>query len=762
MESSGKNAIVRNVMNLPEKLDGQYNPGDHEKRIQNKWQKEEYFNPDTQEEKGLVADDSDTFSMVLPPPNVTGTLHVGHAMGITNKDILARYHRMRGDKTLFLPGTDHAAIATQAKVERKLTESEGKDRFNLGREDFLQRVQEFAQDSHDQIVEQVRQIGASVDWSREAFTLDDGRKKAVRTAFKRMYEAGLIYRGDRVVNWDPKGQTTVSDDEVEHEEVEGTLWTFRYSENFPIAISTTRPETKFGDTAIAVHPDDERYQEYIGQQFETEFLGEKLTIEVIADKEIDPEYGSGAVGLTPAHASVDWEMARRHDLPLKQVINEDAEMMDAAGEFADQSTDAAREGVVTTLKDEGLIENEESVEKNVGRAERTGAVVEHLPKKQWFVDVKKKFEIQNSKIDNIEDGQKVTLKEIMETAVESGQISITPERFEKNYFHWIDNLRDWCISRQIWYGHRIPVYYCQDEAQSACTEPIVRTEAIDQCPHCSGPVHQDEDTLDTWFSSGLWTFSTLGWPDNTQDLKQFHPTDVLETGYDIIFFWVARMILMSGFLLEDVPFTDVYLHGMVKDEDGEKMSKSKGNVLDPADVIDEHGADALRFALVVGTTPGNDSNISEDKIDSYRRFANKIWNASKFVLMNIPEDYQHNRPDQIPDEYQTYLDQNNELINQTTEHIEKFQFNLAAEKIYEFFWHTFADEVIEATKDDLYDDNADPQDTKRARFVLYEILSSNLQLLHPFMPHLTETLWAELPTTEQMLCVSDWPDTDKS
>ncbi len=758
MKEGGENATIMPVMDLPDKLDGQYTPEDHEADIQDKWSQKDYFNPDTQTNEDLVSDDADTFSMVLPPPNVTGTLHVGHAMGMTNKDILARYHRMRGDETLFVPGTDHAAIATQAKVERQLTEQEGKDRFDLGREDFLERVEEFAQNSHDQIVEQVKQLGISVDWSREAFTLDETRKTAVRTAFKRMYEAGLIYQGDRVVNWDPEGQTTVSDDEVEHEETEGTLWTFRYSEDFPIPISTTRPETKFGDTAIGVHPDDERYSEHIGETLKTTFLGEDLEITVIADPEIDPEFGTGAVGLTPAHAHVDWQLARKHDLPLKQVIDEDATMMDAAGEFADLPVDEAREKIVEKLKEKDLMEDEEAVEKNVGRAERTGAVVEHLPKQQWFVDVNKRFKIKDSRLKSIDDGDEITCKELLQTVIESGQVEITPERFEKNYHHWIDNLRDWCISRQIWYGHRIPVYYCVDESSSACTEPIVSIEDTDECPHCGGEVKQDEDTLDTWFSSGLWTFSSLGWPEDTEDLKKFHPTDVLETGYDILFFWVARMILMTGFLLEDVPFSDVYLHGMVKDEDGEKMSKSLGNVLDPADVIDEHGADALRMALIVGTTPGNDSNISEEKIDSYRRFANKIWNASKFVLMNTPEDYEHEKPDEIPEEYQPYLDRLDEVTADVTEHIEKFQFNLAAEKMYEFFWHEFADEVIEATKDDLYDDEADPADEAAARFVLYEILQTSLRLLHPIMPHLTETLWEVLPTTEKMLCVSDWPN----
>lgn len=735
-------------MDIPNKLDGQYNPTDHEESVQEKWQKADYFNPDTLVSENITDADADTFSMVLPPPNVTGTLHVGHAMGITNKDILARYHRMRGDRTLFLPGTDHAAIATQSKVERILTEKEGKNRFDLGREKFLERVEKFAQDSHDTIVSQIRRLGASVDWSREAFTLDETRETAVRTAFKRMYEAGLIYRGDRVVNWDPVGGTTVSDDEVEHVEETGQLWTFRYNTNFPIPISTTRPETKFGDTAVAVHPDDKRYSEYIGQTLETTFLGEDLEITVIADEEIDPEYGTGALGVTPAHSMVDWDMSRRHNLPLKQVIGEDGCMMEPAGEFAGMEVAEAREKIVEALETEGLIEDSEEVTKNVGHADRTDAIVEHLPKKQWFIDVDQEFTINNSNLKGINDGDKVTLKELMHTAVNSGQIQITPDRFEKNYNHWIDKLRDWCISRQIWYGHQIPVWYKDDDTYVG-VEP----------PEGDG-WKQDEDTLDTWFSSGLWTFSTLGWPEETEDFKDFHPTDVLETGYDILFFWVARMVLMSGFLLEDIPFENVYLHGMVRDEHGEKMSKSLGNVLDPVDVIEEHGADALRMALVVGTTPGNDSNISEEKIESYGRFGNKIWNASKFVLMNVPEDYTHEQPESIKDEHQTYMDQLEKKVAEITEHIEKFQFNLAAEKLYDYFWHTFADEVIEATKDDIYSDDASPEDEASARFTLYEILSTSLKLLHPFMPHLTETLWDTLPTSSELLCVTMWPNKD--
>ena len=563
-----------------------------------------------------------------------------------------------------------------------------------------------------------------------------------------MYEAGLIYRGDRVVNWDPIGGTTVSDDEVEHIETSGQLWTFLYDADFPIPISTTRPETKFGDTAIAVHPEDDRYSEYVGETLTANFLGVELEIQVVADEEIDPDFGTGAVGVTPAHSITDEGLARRHNLLSKQVIGEDGRMTDAAGDMAGKTIENAREAIVEKLDEAALIEETEEITKNVGQAERTGGIVEHLPKKQWFIDVNKTFTLQDSKINGIPSGSEATLKEIMQKAVSSGQISITPDRFEKNYNHWIDNLRDWCISRQIWYGHQIPVWYKDEEIH-------VGVEA----PEGDG-WSQDPDTLDTWFSSGLWTFSTLGWPDKTEDFQKYHPTDVLETGYDILFFWIARMVLMSGFLLGDIPFKNVYLHGMVRDESGEKMSKSLGNVLDPVDVIADHGADALRMALVVGTTPGNDSNISDEKIAGQAKFANKIWNATKFVMMNLPESYTHNRPAEITDEHQAYLDELTAKVEDVTKNIEKFQFNLAAEKMYDYFWHTFADEVIEATKGQVYGDDLDEAEKASALFTLYEILSTSLKMLHPFMPHLTETLWQELPDSDGLLTITSWPQTE--
>jgi valyl-tRNA synthetase len=419
---------------------------------------------------------------------------------------------------------------------------------------------------------------------------------------------------------------------------------------------------------------------------------------------------------------------------------------------------AARVKTVKKLDEAGLLENEKTVEKSVGHAERTNAIVEHLPKKQWFINVTKEFTLEDSKIDEIEDGENTTLKKIMAQVIESGQIDITPERFEKNYFNWIDDLRDWCISRQIWYGHRIPVFYCQDETHSACTEPIVSTQEINECPHCGGSVRQDEDTLDTWFSSGLWTFSVLGWPKDTKDLKDFHPTDVLETGSDILFFWVARMVLMSGFLLGDVPFDNVYLHGMVVDGDGRKMSKSLGNGIDPKKATEKHGADALRMALVDGTTPGNNSSVSEEKIEKFSKFANKLWNASKFVLMNLPEDYSHQKPDSLLAKDRTRLQRLDEFKEEISDHIEKFQFNLAADKLYEYTWHTFADDIIEDTKDPIYNDEADDTAEASAIYTLYEVLTTSYKLLHPFMPHITETLWQELPTTEEPLATTRFPE----
>lgn len=738
-------------------MDKRFDHNKIEQKLYKAWKKSGLFSPEGCIEEGVVEEDADSFSIVLPPPNVTGTLHVGHAAMLAIEDIMVRYHRMKGDKTLWIPGTDHAAIATQSKVEKMIYKETGKSRHDLGRDKFLKQVDEFAKESHDTIVSQIERMGASIDWSREAFTLDDKRNLAVRTAFKSMYEDGLIYRGDRVVNWDPKGQTTVSDDEVEHETIQGKLYTFKYSEDFPFAISTTRPETKVGDTAVAVNPDDERYKSYIGKEYDIDFLGVDLHIKVVGDKQVDPEFGTGALGVTPAHSHTDWEIARRHDLEIKQVINEDAKMYIDHPEINEMNVKEAREYIVQKLKEKDLMENVEDVEQNIAKAERTDGTIEPLPKLQWFIDVKKAFGFNGGNIKGVEEDQEVSLKDLMRKVVENDQIKILPERFEKVYYHWIENLRDWCISRQIWYGHRVPVWYCKENSQDKCSDPIVEIETPGSCPHCGGELKQDPDTLDTWFSSGLWTFSTLGWPKETDDLKTYHPTSVLETGYDILFFWVARMILMSTYHLGEIPFETVYLHGLVRDMEGRKMSKSLGNTIDPVDMIEEYGADAVRLSLVIGTGPGNDINMSEDKIKGYHKFTTKIWNASRFVNMNKPEEG-YDREDlkkNITDKDKERLDNLKERKEKVAEHIENYQFHLAGEKAYEYFWEVFANKILEDMKDRVYSD--DEKEAKTAYYVLETILFNSLKMLHPFMPYVTEEVYQRLELGEDdYLMIERW------
>ncbi len=729
-----------------------YDPKEAEGRISTLWEESGLFNPDVCVLKGATAPDAQPFSIVLPPPNVTGTLHLGHAMMLAVEDILVRYHRMKGDKTLWIPGTDHASIATQAKVESELYKKEKKTRHDLGRDEFLARVQKFAQESHDTIVSQIKRIGASLDWSREAYTLDEARSLAVRTAFKRMYDMGLIYRGYRVINWDPKGQTTISDDEIVYKEGTATLYTFKYSKDFPISISTTRPETKVGDTAVAVHPDDPRYKKYIGKEYDADFAGTKLHIKIIADESVDKEYGTGALGVTPAHSVSDFELSQKYDLPLKQVINEYARMTDEAGPLvAGQKTKEARETVVSWLRENGLLEDEKETPQNLSTSERTGGIVEPLPKLQWFVSVNSKFKIQNSKLSGIQSGREVTLKQLMRAAVESGQIKIIPERFEKSYYHWIDNLRDWCISRQIWYGHRVPVWHKGEQIYVGSDPHDSPSYAQD----LGGDWQQDPDTLDTWFSSGLWTFSTLGWPNETSDLKTYHPTSLLETGYDILFFWVARMILMSGALLGDIPFKTVYLHGLVRDKDGKKMSKSLGNIIDPVDMIEKFGADAVRMALVVGTGAGNDSNLGEEKIKAYKHFANKIWNVTRFILTNT--ESLSSSDDELPTE-SPLVAQFQKIAQEITADIEEYRLHLAAENLYAYIWHEFADKIIEESKPILSSADEEAKQARAAE-ILY-IWTNCIKLLHPFMPFITEEIWSMIPEqykTQEMLMVEQWP-----
>lgn len=724
-------------------MDSRFDHTKVEPEIYQTWEKSGFFNPDNLEKKKVTKKGSGRFSMVLPPPNVTGVLHMGHAIVLTIQDIMIRFARMQGEKTLWLPGVDHAAIATQSKVEKILYKEKGKSRYDLGREEFLKLVEQFASDSHKTIVNQTRRMGASLDWSREAYTLDEERNFAVKTAFKRMYDDGLIFRKDRVVNWDPKGQTTISDDEVIHEERKATLYTFKYSKDFPIAIATTRPETKLGDTGVAVHPSDKRYQKYVGQTYNVNFVGEELQIKIIADKDIDPEFGTGALGVTPAHSMIDYEMSLRHDLPLKQVIDEKARMIVGGDDIKGKKTIEAREVVLEWLKKEGLLQKSEEITQNISTAERTGAVVEPLPKLQWFVDVEKRFKIPHSNIKGIKSGSEVTLKELMRTVVKNGQIKIIPKRFEKEYFRWIDNLRPWCISRQIWFGHRIPVWYKDSDIYVGIDAPK------------GSSWEQDPDTLDTWFSSALWTFSTLGWPKKTKDFLQYHPTDVLETAYEILFFWVARMILMSTYLLGEIPFHVVYLHGLVRDEQGRKMSKSLGNSIDPVDMINLYGADAVRMSLIIGAAPGSDSKTSEDKIRGYRNFSTKIWNASRFVLMNYDEDIK-TKPKYTATDKKN-LKKLEEVKTRVTKYIEEYKFHQAGELIYQYFWHTFADKIIEEYKARLRSE--DKADKSGVQSVLMTILKESLKMLHPFMPYITEDIWSRVPKDKdevQLLMIQRW------
>lgn len=711
-----------------------YNPKDTEDKIYKLWEDSGFFNPDVCIEKNFTEANAEPFSMVLPPPNVTGTLHFGHTSPLTIEDIMVRFARMQGKRTLWVPGTDHAAIATQSKVEKILEKEEGKRKTDLGREEFLKRVNEFAQKSHDTIINQSKKMGASLDWSREAFTLDEKRNFAVRTAFKKMYDDGIIYRGHRIVNWDPKGQTVISDDEIIYEERKAKFYTFKYSKDFPISISTTRPETKVGDTAVAVHPDDPRYKDLVGKTFNVEdFCGVPLEIKIIADKEVDKDFGTGALGVTPAHSQIDADIAQRHNLPIKQVINEMARMTVGDERLKDKKVAEARETVVKWLKENNLLEKEEEVVQNVSTAERTGGIIEPLPKLQWFINVNKP----------IKDRKNKTLKELMIESVRSQKINIIPDRFEKVYYNWIENLHDWCISRQIWYGHQIPVWYKGEEIYCGLEAPKEEDWI------------QDEDTLDTWFSSGLWTFSTLGWPDlNNVDLKNYHPTNVLETGYDILFFWVARMILMSTYLLGDVPFKTVYLHGLVRDAQGRKMSKSLGNGLDPIEVIEKYGADAVRMSLIIGTGPGNDSKMSEDKIRAYKNYANKLWNIARFVLSNTENIKSNILFNNYSKKDLEMLKEQEEFLKEITREMEEYKFYLVGEKIYQYTWAKFADVILEESKKIF--ENGTPEEILSRKYFLINTLEKILKILHPFMPFVTEEIWQTM-NKDRLIMIERWP-----
>lgn len=908
-----------------------YDASSVEDAIYQKWIDTGYFNPDNLPD----AESKKSYSIILPPLNVTGNLHMGHAFEDTLQDIMIRFRRMQGHKTLWIPGTDHAAIATQAKVEKELQAKEDKSKYDLGREEFLKRVNLFAKDSHDVIVGQLKKMGASVDWSREAYTLDETRNRAVKTAFKRLFELGLIYRGYRIVNWDPKGQTTISDDEIVREDRPGKLYTFKYSKDFPISISTSRPETKVGDTAVAVHPNDERYSQYIGQEYDLVFCGVSVHIKIVADESVDPAFGTGALGVTPAHSQIDWEIAEKNNLPHKQVIDERGKMMVGDENLLGKKIAEGREFVVAWLKEEGLLEKEEDIVQSMALSERTKAVVEPLPKEQWFMDVSREFAMPHSEIDGIETGDIVTLKRLMRHVVETGQVNFTQEHFKKIYFHWIDNLRDWCVSRQIWFGHRIPVWYdgegkvhlpkeqevylarhaeCEDNAENllarpespltvvgrdqakrlademrdknittivaspfarsletakivaeelgieesritvldelreihvgrlvgqkekegvhgfaeavsqstgetleeidtrvkllvqrlenfetsgsvlaighgginAVVEAVLQGRAKDNFVHyrtmrgriengaweklvlVSDPqgegLTQDSDTFDTWFSSGLWSFTTLGWPNQTMDLREYHPTSVINPGYEILQLWIARMILMSTTLTGQVPFRDVAIHGLVRDKLGRKFSKSLNNGVDPLEMIEKYGTDALRMALVFGSSLGADVAFDEQRIKGMKHFANKLWNIARFIISNIEQEgvtdygYLWGRPEILTDADREILTKLDNLIEESTSHLENYRFHEAAQGLYQYAWSDLADVYLEVSKQQLQDEGL----KRNTQKMLFHCLITILKLLHPFMPFVTEhisdiMIERKMRKAQDPLLISAWP-----
>jgi valyl-tRNA synthetase len=761
------------IPNIPAQLLKPYDPTEVEPRVQKQERESGFYNPDVCIKEGITKADAPIYSIILPPPNVTGTLHMGHALGFTTQDIIIRYKRMKGFRTLWIPGTDHASIATQSMVEKNIQKAEGLSRHDLGREELLKRVDAFAQQSRDTIVGQLQTLGASIDWSREAFTLDEERNLAVRTVFKKMYDDGLIFKKDRVINWDPKGQTTISDDEIVYEDRKAKFYTFKYSKDFPIAISTTRPETKLGDVAIAVNPEDVRYKEFIGKEYSMDFCGAPINIKIVADHEALMDFGTGAVGITPAHSMTDYQIAQRHNLPMTQVIDERARMMIGGPDVIGKKVVEAREVVVEWLKANDLLISEEEIDQRVSTAERTGGIIEPLPKLQWFVAVNKPFKIEHSDIKGIESGSETTLKEIMRKAVDGGQIEMMPEHFLKTYFNWIDNLNDWCISRQIWYGHRIPVWYKKgsesgleagaeaDKSKIYCGLEAPKGDDADLWI-------QDEDTLDTWFSSGLWSFSTMGWPikakDPQSDFAIYHPTNLLVTGHDIIFFWVARMILMTGYVLGTVPFDKVLFTGMVRDTKGRKFSKTLGNGIDPMDVAQKFGMDAGRMSLIFGTAPGTDSKIDENKIKGYKHFANKIWNVTRFILTATEGLYNtaNNAEIKFTDADLALIEKRNEVFKTISTNIDNLKIHIASEDLYNYTWKEFADIILEDSKNIFADNQSDEVISKkqsRARFLL-ETLAMITKTLHPFMPHVTQEIWSLLPSelkTRELIMTEQWP-----
>ncbi len=711
-------------------MDKVFSPQEVEERLYRQWEESGYFTAKRVPGKK-------PFVIMMPPPNITGQLHMGHALDTLPQDALTRYHRMKGEPTLWLPGTDHASIATEVKIVDAL-KKEGLNKQDLGRDEFLRRAWEWKREYGGRITRQQRRLGASCDWTRERFTMDEGLNRAVVEVFVRLYEKNLIYRGNRIINWCPVCKTALSDAEVEYGEVTSSLWYIRYpgaDGGAGVVVATTRPETMLGDTGVAVNPGDERYAHLVGKMVTLPLVGRELP--VVADDYVDPAFGTGAVKMTPAHDPNDFEVAQRHDLPVLRVLNDDGTMNEAAGRFQGMTRQECRKAVLAELEALGLLVKTEPLTHNVGACYRCHDTVEPLVSTQWFVKMK-------------------PLAEPAVRCVQTGELKFVPERFTKVYLNWMENIRDWCISRQLWWGHRIPAYYCGD-----CGEMTVSRKAPGACPKCgSAHLHQDEDVLDTWFSSALWPFSTLGWPDETEDLKYFFPTSVMLSGYDIIFFWDARMIFSGIEQMGTLPFDTVALHGLVRDAQGRKMSKSLGNGIDPLEVIDKYGCDALRFSLAMGVAPGGDVRVSSEKFEAFRNFANKVWNAARFVLMNLngeapaPLASIDNALLEAPDRW--ILTKLNEAIRGVTAGLDTYDLGLSAQKIYDFAWSEFCDWYIEMAKSRLNDEQGAPV----ARAVLYHVLIGLLKLLHPFMPFITDEVYHHLPGVEGSIMVSSWPMTD--
>ncbi len=704
-----------------------YNPSEVEERTYQQWVENNYFHAEIVKER-------DPYTIVIPPPNITGQLHMGHALDNTLQDVLIRYKRMKGFATLWLPGTDHASIATEAKIVEAMR-AEGISKDDIGRDGFLERAWAWKETYGGRIISQLKKLGSSCDWERERFTMDEGCSKAVKEVFVRLYEKGLIYRGERIINWCPHCLTSISDAEVEYEDQAGHFWHIRYPVSDGsgyVELATTRPETLLGDTAVAVNPKDERYTDLIGKTVILPLVNREIP--VVADDYVEMDFGTGVVKITPAHDPNDFEVGARHDLPIINVMTPDAKITDDYPKYAGMDRYEARKAIVKDLEEGGFLIKVEDHAHNVGTCYRCGTTIEPRASLQWFVKME---ELAQPAIE----------------AVRNKEIRFIPERFEKNYFHWMENIRDWCISRQLWWGHRIPAFYCDD-----CGELVVTKDDSAICPKCGKEMRQDPDTLDTWFSSALWPFSTLGWPDNTEDLKYFYPTSTLVTGYDIITFWVSRMIFSGLEYMGEKPFSNVLIHGLVRDSQGRKMSKSLGNGIDPLEIIEKYGADALRFTLATGNSPGNDMRFSDDRVEASRNFANKIWNAARFILMNIEEDdIEGKLPADLTIEDKWVITKYNRLAKEVNENLDKFEIGLAVSKLYDFIWDIFCDWYIELAKARLQSENSE-----NVKNVLVYVLSNTLKLLHPFMPFITEEIWQTLPHDGETIMLSQFPEYDEN